>query len=198
METAQGSTDPFETISEFFESGAWSLMVFMLQLFAVALWAALVFWTYQDARRRIQSPALVALAVALSLGIPYLGSIIYLIIRPPEFLDEVRERELELLALEARLDELGDDEGQALVGKIMAREGMSGDPAANKRALRQAGLALDEDLKDLDMRLREIERRLPGGRGRGEPEREEAAVSGETGRRMRPWRGQRPEQDADD
>ena len=63
-----------------------------------------------------------------SVVIPFLGSIIYLIIRPPEYLDEARERELELLALEQRLGELGDAEGQEIVGKILAREGFTADP----------------------------------------------------------------------
>ena len=195
-----GSSDPFETISGFFESGAWSLMLLLLQVFAVALWAALVFWTYQDARRRIHAPGVIALCVALSLVIPYLGSIIYLIVRPPEYLDEVRERELELLALEQRLGELGDDEGQAIVGKLLAREGIAGgDPAAGRRALRQAGAALQEDVRDLDERVRALEARLRAPAGESPRREREGAglLSGETGRRMRPWRN-RPEQDAHD
>ena len=61
-------------------------------------------------------------------GHPVPGTIIYLIVRPPEYLDEARERELELLALEQRLGELGDAEGQEIVGKILAREGLHGRP----------------------------------------------------------------------
>ena len=80
------------------------------------LWLALVYWTYQDARRRIEAPAPSRACVALSVLIPFLGTIIYLIVRPPEYLDEARERELELLALEQRLGELGDAEGQQIVG----------------------------------------------------------------------------------
>lgn len=195
------SNDPFESISDFFESGAWDLVVLLLQVFAVALWAALVFWTYQDARRRIHAPGLIALSVALSLLLPYLGSIIYLIVRPPEFLDEVRERELELLALEARLGELGDDEGQALVGRLLAREGLGGDQGAGRRALRQAGVALQEDVRDLDARLRELEARagVASNSSGPRPEPEQAGLApGETGRRMRPWRSRAPEQDAHD
>ena len=60
--------------------------------------------------------------------IPFLGTIIYLIVRPPEYLDEARERELELLALEQRLGELGDAEGKEIVGRMLAREGFPADP----------------------------------------------------------------------
>ena len=34
---------------------------------------------------------------------PFIGTIVYLIVRPPEYLDDVRERELEIAAAEARL-----------------------------------------------------------------------------------------------
>ena len=81
-------------------------------VFVVLLWLALVYWTYQDARRRIEAPALIAACVALSVLIPFLGTIIYLIVRPPEYLDEARERELELLALEQRLGRAGRRRGE--------------------------------------------------------------------------------------
>lgn len=141
-------------------------MLFLLQLFGVALWLALVYWTFQDSRRRVHTPALIAVCVALSLFMPYLGSVIYLIVRPPEYLDEARERELELLALEQRLGDLGDAEGQQIVGRLLAREGVaSSDNGGMQRALRQAGVALSDDVKDLDTRLTELEFRLRAGAG---------------------------------
>lgn len=156
------SSDPFESISDFFDSGLWSAISVLLQVFVVLLWLALVWWTYQDARRRIESPPLVAASVALSVLIPYLGTVIYLIVRPPEYLDEARERELELLALEQRLGELGDAEGQQIVGRLLAKEGMAsgGDAMSTARALRQAGVASHDDVRDLDQRLTELEFRI--------------------------------------
>jgi len=154
------SDDPFESISNFFDSGLWSAISLMLQVFVVLLWLALVYWTYQDARRRFESPAAVAGCVALSVLLPFLGSIIYLIVRPPEYLDEARERELELLALERRLGELGDVEGQEIVARMLAREGVTGDAAGVQRALRQAGVASQDDVRDLDLRLTEVEFRM--------------------------------------
>jgi hypothetical protein len=70
------------------------------------IWLALIYWTYSDARRRIADPMLVACATAASL-FPFVGSIIYMIVRPPEYLDDVRERELEMQAAEVRLHQLG-------------------------------------------------------------------------------------------
>lgn len=72
----------------------------------VVIWLALVYWTYADARRRIVDPMLIGCATVASL-IPYVGTIIYMIVRPPEFLDDVRERELEMQAAEARLAQFG-------------------------------------------------------------------------------------------
>jgi hypothetical protein len=86
-----------------------NLAVKLLVLFLVAVWAALVFWTYADARRRIEDPMLVACAAAASFFFPFVGTIVYAIVRPPEFLDDVRERELEIAAAEARLHQV---EGQ--------------------------------------------------------------------------------------
>ncbi len=74
----------------------------VLLLFLFVVWAALVFWTYADARRRIDDPMLVACATAASL-FPFVGTIVYTIVRPPEFLDDVRLRELEMHAAENRL-----------------------------------------------------------------------------------------------
>ena len=77
----------------------------VLILVLIVLWLALVFWTYSDARRRLDDPLLVACATAASL-FPFVGTIVYLIVRPPEYVDDVRLRELEMQAAEARLVQL--------------------------------------------------------------------------------------------
>ena len=87
-------------------NSALKLAVELVILFLVVIWLALVYWTYADARRRIADPLLVGCATLASL-FPYVGTIVYMIVRPPEFLDDVRERELEMQAAEARLAELG-------------------------------------------------------------------------------------------
>jgi Double zinc ribbon len=82
------------------------LVVELLILFLVVIWLSLLYWTYADARRRIADPMLIGCAWAASL-FPYVGTLVYMIVRPPEFLDDVRERELEMQAAEARLAEVG-------------------------------------------------------------------------------------------
>ncbi len=89
------------------DSGPLSTVIALLLLFVVAVYFALVFWTYQDAKRRIADPLLVACATVASM-FPFVGTIVYLILRPPEFLEDARERELEIAAAEARLVQLHD------------------------------------------------------------------------------------------
>jgi hypothetical protein len=86
-------------------SNGLDLAVRLLILFLVVIWLALIYWTYADARRRIDDPMLIACATAASL-FPFVGTIVYMIVRPPEYLEDVRERELEIQAAEARLHQL--------------------------------------------------------------------------------------------
>jgi hypothetical protein len=87
------------------ENDGLNLAVNLLLLFLVVVWLALVYWTFADARRRIADPMLVGCATAASL-FPFVGTIVYLIVRPPEYLDDVRERELEIAAAQARLESI--------------------------------------------------------------------------------------------
>jgi hypothetical protein len=88
------------------DSGGLNLAINLLILCLVVIWLALVYWTYADARRRIEDQMLVTCATVASL-FPFVGTFVYLIVRPPEYLDDVRERELEMQAAEARLAEHG-------------------------------------------------------------------------------------------
>jgi hypothetical protein len=69
----------------------------------VVLWLALVWYTFADARRRIDDGLLIACATLAAIIFPYLGTFVYMVVRPPEYLEDVRERELEMQAAEARL-----------------------------------------------------------------------------------------------
>jgi len=82
-----------------------NLAVNLLVLFLVVVWLALIAWTYLDARRRIADPVLVGCATAASL-FPFVGSVVYSILRPPEFLADARERELEIRAAQLRVRQL--------------------------------------------------------------------------------------------
>jgi double zinc ribbon protein len=78
-----------------------SLFVLML----VVVWLALIVYTYLDAKRRVSDPFLVACATIASF-IPYLGTAVYVIVRPPEYLEDAHERELEIRAAELRVRQL--------------------------------------------------------------------------------------------
>lgn len=84
-----------------------NLVANLFVLGLVIVWLALIVWTYLDARRRIEDPVLVSCATAASL-FPYIGTFVYSILRPPEFLDDARERELEIRAAELRLRQLAE------------------------------------------------------------------------------------------
>src|SRR5213592_1319412 len=89
------------------KNGGLNLFVNLVVLFLVVVWIALVAWTYFDARRRIRDPFLVGCATAASL-FPYIGTFVYSILRPPEFLEDARERELETRAAELRVRQLSE------------------------------------------------------------------------------------------
>jgi hypothetical protein len=72
----------------------------------VLLWLATAYWTFKDARRRIADPWLIGLATLIGLFPPFLGPIIYMFFRPPEYLQDARERELEIKAMEERIAQL--------------------------------------------------------------------------------------------
>ena len=84
-----------------------NLFVNLVLLFLVVVWIALVAWTFLDARRRTEDPVLVACATGASL-FPFVGTVVYAILRPPEFLEDARERELEIRAAELRVRQLSE------------------------------------------------------------------------------------------
>ena len=88
------------------ESGPLNTIVQLVMLAVVVVWLALVWYTLADARRRLDDQMLVGSAVLAALIFPFLGTIVYMIVRPPEYLEDVRERELEMQAAEARLASL--------------------------------------------------------------------------------------------
>jgi hypothetical protein len=93
----------FSSANDFFNSGTWFVIRNLLYLFVAIFWIAFVYWVYKDARRRIEDPWLVGVATLLGAVPPFLGPFIYMLFRPPEYLDDVRERELEIKAMEERL-----------------------------------------------------------------------------------------------
>jgi hypothetical protein len=98
-----GDSNPLDSIRKFFRGDLFLTIVKLVALFVFALWLSSVFWTFKDARRRLSDPFLIIVAVATSIVFPFFGILIYILLRPPEYLDDVRERELEIRAMERRL-----------------------------------------------------------------------------------------------
>jgi hypothetical protein len=82
-----------------------NLVVSLFVLMLVVVWLALIVYTYFDAKRRVSDPFLIGCATIASF-IPYLGTAVYAILRPPEFLEDAHERELEIRAAELRVRQL--------------------------------------------------------------------------------------------
>jgi RNA polymerase subunit RPABC4/transcription elongation factor Spt4 len=93
----------FEAVRDFFDSGTWPIARNVALFLLVVFWLAIAYWVFKDARRRIEDPWLVGMATILGLVPPFVGALVYMLFRPPEYLDDVRERELEMRAIEERL-----------------------------------------------------------------------------------------------
>jgi hypothetical protein len=89
----------------FFDSNTWILTRNLSGFLVAVFWLTTAFWVYKDARRRIDDPWLVGMAAVLGLVPPFIGPIVYLFLRPPDSIEERRDRELDNRALEERLAE---------------------------------------------------------------------------------------------
>lgn len=89
-----------DLLAPILESPLFKLVSQLCMLFGVVLWLALVFWTWRDANRRGAMGWFWGLA---ALVFPVAGWVIYLVVRPPEFMDDARERDLEIRAKEVAL-----------------------------------------------------------------------------------------------
>ena len=83
-----------------------SLIVALAVVVLAVVWLALIYWTYADARRRIDDGMLVTCATVASF-FPFIGTIVYMIVRPPEYLEDIHERDLEIQAAQARIAQMG-------------------------------------------------------------------------------------------
>jgi hypothetical protein len=106
---AAGSTtsdsNPFQSVTDFFQSPAWHFLVYMFYFLIVALWIAGAYWIFKDARRRIEDRVIIIVCVLAGVVFGPIGWLIYAICRPSEYLYERRERELDQEMMERRLKE---------------------------------------------------------------------------------------------
>ena len=171
-----------------------NLVVTLFMLMLVVVWLALIVYTYLDARRRVSDPFLVACATIASF-IPYIGTAVYAILRPPEFLEDAHERELEIRAAELRVRQLTEQLLPQL--RVPGREELPALPELPAPAqgplpeLRQAGrpalggLPLLRDRAGARAPRAPASRRPPGASARGEPLRRAAAADAPRGRRRK-------------
>ncbi|MRS13075.1 MAG: zinc ribbon domain-containing protein [Actinobacteria bacterium] len=89
-----------EVLDPILSNPAVSLATNLCTLFFVVFSVALIFWTYRDAERRGAMHWFWALVVLL---FNVFGWMIYMVVRPPEYAEDARERELEIRAREAEL-----------------------------------------------------------------------------------------------
>lgn len=85
-----------------------SLIVVLVSLggaFLIAFWAALIIWTYRDARLRVREPGVHILASLLVAVLHLPGLLLYLILRPARTLEEEYQHALEEEVLLQTLEE---------------------------------------------------------------------------------------------
>jgi RNA polymerase subunit RPABC4/transcription elongation factor Spt4 len=73
--------------------------------FLAALWLSLLVWTYRDVRKRVKDPLVRILAVLLVALLFLPGVVVYLILRPPQTLEEEYQHMLEEEALLQAIEE---------------------------------------------------------------------------------------------
>src|SRR5688572_27076291 len=65
--TTEDDGNPLDFVGDFFDSEEWLVIRNVTLFFLVVFWLASAYWVYKDARRRIEDPWLLAMAVALGL-----------------------------------------------------------------------------------------------------------------------------------
>jgi RNA polymerase subunit RPABC4/transcription elongation factor Spt4 len=88
-------------IIAFFTNPFWKYLLYGIIFMLIIVWISLVYWTFRDAKLR-NAPAIFWGFIVLIFN--YVGIILYLILRPPEYIDDVVERELEIRKTELLLN----------------------------------------------------------------------------------------------
>jgi RNA polymerase subunit RPABC4/transcription elongation factor Spt4 len=89
-----------ETLTSFL-----TIFAAILGALLAALWLSLIIWAFRDMRARSRDPFAQILAALVVAALPFVGIIIYFILRPPETLAEAYERALEEEALLQEIEE---------------------------------------------------------------------------------------------
>src|SRR3989442_10089782 len=97
--TSDNNNGFFDQVHNFFHSGTWYVIRNLSLFFVAVFWLATVYWVYKDARRRVEDPWLVPFCTLLGFA-PFIRPPVYILFPPPAYLQDVRERELAIKAME--------------------------------------------------------------------------------------------------
>lgn len=75
------------------------LGILVIAAYVAVLWVALAFYVVRDARRRTSSRGFQAFALVFGFFPPFIGALVYFIVRPPRTMEEERTLALEEMAL---------------------------------------------------------------------------------------------------
>jgi hypothetical protein len=131
----------FGSVHDFFHSSTWYVIRNLAIFFVIVFWIATVYWVHKDAKRRIEDPLIVWVVTLIGI-VPFVGPVIYMLFRPPEYLEDVRERELEIKAMEKRL---GGRDLHCPVCRAEAAAGVCQLPPAARGALAGVSVLRDAD-----------------------------------------------------
>lgn len=90
-------------VSSITGSSGFILLSHSFILFLFLLWLGTIRWAIQDSQKRDSGANLTLAAILLTVMLPFLGILVYSVMRPPQTLDEVRTQKLEHVLLKSQL-----------------------------------------------------------------------------------------------
>jgi ribosomal protein L32/cbb3-type cytochrome oxidase subunit 3 len=93
-----------ENILDFFRLPIWRYLIYGIIFVLIIIWLSFVYWAYRDSRLRNNSVIASIFWALVVLVLNFLGLVIYLILRPPEYIEDVRERDLEIERMQLLMD----------------------------------------------------------------------------------------------
>jgi len=94
----------FDNVLNFFKLPIWGYLYRGTIFVLIIVWLSFVYWTYRDAGLRNTSKVAAIFWALVVLIFNFLGLIVYLILRPPEYIEDVRERDLEIERMQLLLE----------------------------------------------------------------------------------------------
>ena len=93
-----------DSVLNFFRLPIWRYLIYGIIFILIVIWLSFVYWTYRDAKLRNTSFIAAVFWAFVVLVFNFMGLIIYLILRPPEYIEDVLERDLEIKRMQLLLD----------------------------------------------------------------------------------------------